>query len=245
MDQIELAHKTILIVDDEVDLREIVASELEFAGAKIFQAENVSRAQEILQQQKIDLIVSDIRMPGGTGIDLLNYTKNVNVDSPPVILITGFADISLEDAYNLGAEALISKPFKLDELIKLCSCLIKEPGLRFSYHKCFTEAVLEQDFSKTLDSALQQHEISIGRGGLSLKMDSKNRVWDGQDVINFDLQFKDQRLQGLGNVRWWKPLQNSSQIVVGLEFSGLENSTLRFMQNTWDTHKTIPYIPSL
>jgi CheY-like chemotaxis protein len=245
MDQIELAHKTILIVDDEVDLREIVASELEFVGAHIFQAENVTRAQEILKQNHIDLIVSDIRMPGGTGIDLLNYAKNLNVDGPPIILITGFADITLEDAYNLGAEALVSKPFKLEELIRLCSSLLMDPALRFTARKSFPNAILQQAFNKTVNSALDQHELGIGRGGMTLKLDNKNRVWDGHDVISFDLQYKDQRLQGMGNVRWWKPLENSSQIVVGLEFSGLEDTTLRFMQNTWNSHKIIPYIPSL
>lgn len=245
MDQIELSHKKILIVDDEIDLREIVASELEFAGASVVQAENVSHAQDILRHQKIDLIVSDIRMPGGTGIDLLNFIKSQNVVNPPIILITGFADITLEDAYNLGAEALISKPFKLEELIKLCDCLIKDPLQRFSGNPCHPETLLQQTFDMTLDSAVRNEAIGIGRGGMSIKVDVKNRVWDGHDVIGFDLAFKDRRLQGLGNVRWWKPLENSSQIIVGLEFSGLEDGTLHFMQNTWNNQKITPYIPSL
>ena len=155
MDQFELSHKKILIVDDEVDLREIVASELEFAGATIFQAENVSHAQEILNHQKVDLIVSDIRMPGGTGIDLLKFIKSKDVESPPIILITGFADITLEDAYHLGAEALISKPFKLEELIKLCSCLIKEASIRFSENSCLPKVVLQHSFGMTLAAAIE------------------------------------------------------------------------------------------
>jgi CheY-like chemotaxis protein len=245
MDQFELSHKKILIVDDEVDLREIVASELEFAGATIFQAENVLSAQEILDQQQVDLIVSDIRMPGATGIDLLKYIKSRDVKSPPIILITGFADITLQDAYHLGAEALINKPFKLEELIRLCSCLIKEPSVRLSENKCLSKVTLKQSFDLSLDAALENQEIKIGRGGMSLKVDMKNRVWDGHDVINFELQFKDQRLQGLGNVRWWKPLESSSQIILGLEFSGLDTTSLNLMQNIWHSRKITPYIPSL
>lgn len=245
MDQFELSHKKILIVDDEVDLREIVASELEFAGATIFQAENVSHAQEILNHQKVDLIVSDIRMPGGTGIDLLKFIKSKDVESPPIILITGFADITLEDAYHLGAEALINKPFKLEELIKLCSCLIKEASIRFSENSCLPKVVLQHSFGMTLAAAIEKQEIGIGRGGMALKLDMKNRIWDGHDLIGFDLQFKDQRLQGLGIVRWWKPLENSSQIILGLEFSALDSLSLSVMQNFWQSRKITPYIPSL
>ncbi len=245
MDEFELSHKKILIVDDEVDLCQILASELEFAGATIFQAKNVSQAQELLKQQKVDLIVSDIRMPGGTGIDLLNYCKARDVESPPIILITGFADITLEDAYHLGAEALISKPFKLEELIKLCSDLTKDSSLRFKESYTLSDVVLKQSFNTSFETALENQEIEIGRGGIALKVDIKNRVWDGHEVIKFDLQFQDQRLQGLGHVRWWKPLESSSKIILGLEFSGLDQPTLNFLQNIWRSRRIIPFIPSL
>src|SRR5665647_59379 len=119
MDEQSLKGKTILVVDDEVDLRDIVASEFEYMGAVVHQAENIAVAQKLLNAQNVDLVVSDIRMPGGTGIDLLAFIKNRDVFDPPIILITGFADITTEEAFNKGAEALLNKPFKLDDLIKL------------------------------------------------------------------------------------------------------------------------------
>ena len=50
MEEEVLKGKTLLVVDDETDLRDIVASELEFMGAKVFQAENISNAQKVLAQ---------------------------------------------------------------------------------------------------------------------------------------------------------------------------------------------------
>ncbi len=110
--------KTILIVDDEIDLREIIASEFEYLGAKVYLASNVLVAKEILSQEKIDLVVSDIRMPGGSGIDLLDFVKNQKVLNTSVILISGFADISIDEALGKGVDGYISKPFQLDEIIE-------------------------------------------------------------------------------------------------------------------------------
>ncbi len=63
-------------------------------GANVSQAGNIMAADGILKQKQIDLIISDIRMPGGTGVDLLKTVKARNILNPPVILITGFADIA-------------------------------------------------------------------------------------------------------------------------------------------------------
>jgi len=117
--------KTILIVDDEIDLREIIASEFEYLGAKVYLASNVLVAKEILSQEKIDLVVSDIRMPGGSGIDLLDFVKNQKVLNTSVILISGFADISIDEALSKGVDGYISKPFQLDEIIETALKCIK------------------------------------------------------------------------------------------------------------------------
>jgi CheY-like chemotaxis protein len=109
--------KTILVVDDELDLREIIASEFEYLGAKVYLANGVLAAKDILSLEKIDLIISDIRMPGGSGIDLLDYVKNQSMFKTSVILISGFADICFEEALSKGVDGYISKPFQLDEII--------------------------------------------------------------------------------------------------------------------------------
>jgi DNA-binding NtrC family response regulator len=123
MSDVYLQNKTLLIVDDEPDLRGILSSELEYLGAKVYQAENVTAAKLIIDQHNIDLVISDIRMPGETGIDLLSYIKSKSNDGPPVILITGFADITNQSAMEKGAAALLSKPFLLEDLFQMANNL--------------------------------------------------------------------------------------------------------------------------
>lgn len=109
--------KKILVVDDELDLREIIASELEYLGASIFLSSSVNDAQEIITSNRIDLVISDVRMPGGSGLDLLAYVKNLESTKISMILISGFADISMEEAFRRGVDGYITKPFQLDEVI--------------------------------------------------------------------------------------------------------------------------------
>ncbi|MBY0518214.1 MAG: response regulator [Bacteriovoracaceae bacterium] len=120
---IMLNGKTVLIVDDEKELCEIIASELLVSGANPVQAHSVKDALERLSQAKFDLVISDIRMPGDSGVDLLD-TLRLRGDNLPVILMTGFADISEHEAIKRGAGAVVSKPFDLDDLFKVCNQLI-------------------------------------------------------------------------------------------------------------------------
>ncbi|MBA2405397.1 MAG: response regulator [Bdellovibrionales bacterium] len=240
-----LKSKTLLVVDDEPDLREIVASELEYMGAKVFQAENVSAAKELLEQHHFDLIVSDIRMPGGTGVDLLNFVKAKNIDVPPIILITGFADITLENAFNQGAEALLSKPFKLEDLIQMAVKLTAKPEKRYSLPAKSTNKELNFFSDELLDYKIVAHECAIGRGGIALAVDSSTFKWDTGDVLNFNFKFKDVELLGTAICRWWKPQDQSSKAVLGLEFVQLSDSTFHYFRDYWNHHDILPYIPSL
>src|ERR1700677_4572551 len=102
---------TLLIVDDEPDLRDILCYSFQRKGYKTVQAENGSVAIDIVRSQKIDLVLSDIRMPGGDGMELLEEIKRHNSDLPTILFLTGFADVKLEEAYDKGCEAIFSKPF--------------------------------------------------------------------------------------------------------------------------------------
>ena len=124
-----LSGKKILVVDDELDLREIISEDLELLGAEVFNAENGRSAFELAKLVHPDLIVSDVRMPGGDGIELLNRIKDLpQSPSPYFFLITGFADMSPEEATSLGAQGMLSKPFNLKQLRELVSVtLMKKP----------------------------------------------------------------------------------------------------------------------
>jgi DNA-binding response OmpR family regulator len=235
MDDQFLQGKTLLIVDDEIDLRDIVVSELEYMGAKVFQAENISVAQNLLNENKIDLIISDIRMPGGTGIDLLEAVKAKSVDAPPVILITGFADITIEGAYDKGAEALLHKPFKLDDLIKL---VIRHTSSFEEKFKVPSEA------QKTIEANISGDTVAFGRGGVSLPVELEGRKLDIGEVINFNFKMNGNNYQGQGVCRWLKS-NDQGQSLLGLEFTHLEDQSLSSFRQRIESATIVPYIPAI
>jgi len=243
MDELMLNGKTLLVVDDEADLRDIVASELEFMGSRVFQAENVKVAQQLLSEHDIDLVVSDIRMPGGTGVDLLNSMKHKNVLNPPIILITGFADITLEDALDKGAEALMSKPFKLDDLIQTVVKYTRSPQVRFSQNVITTQH-LEWDFFTTMAGGVFNKRFLIGRGGISFIFQPEGKKYALGDHIKFRLIFEDRELNGVGICRSFKYIENS-QVSVGLEFEHLEPQTLDFFLKYWRENRIVAFIPAI
>ena len=106
-----------MIVDDEEDLRDVIAFDIEDAGFKILTASSGNKAIELLAKHKVDIIVSDIRMPDGDGVSLLNSIRKTEPNLPVVFFVSAFADISESSAKNLGAKALLKKPINPDELI--------------------------------------------------------------------------------------------------------------------------------
>ncbi len=245
MDENLLQNKTILVVDDETDLRNILASEFDFMGAKVYQADNITNAQKIIVENKIDLIVSDIRMPGGTGIDLLDILKNKNVTEPPIILITGFADITPEDAFAKGAEALISKPFQLDDLIQQTVRYTSPMELRFS-EKSIGTFEFKKDYSGTFDEQVKARKFLLGRGGIATCMELKGKKCDIGEIINFNFKFQDAHLEGVGVCRWSRLYEQAEGVnCIGFEFLYLDDKTLEFLRAFLKREETRAFIPAL
>jgi DNA-binding NtrC family response regulator len=113
-----LSGKTILVVDDEEMLREILAEELMGRGATVFCAENGASALSLVRQRKFDAVISDVRMPGGDGISLIKSIREELLVKPKVFLCSGFNDLSKEDARDMGVIEIFGKPFKCDLIVR-------------------------------------------------------------------------------------------------------------------------------
>lgn len=242
----DMSGKSILVVDDELDLREIIASEFEFQKAQVFQAENVAAALKILESNHIDLVISDIRMPGATGIDLLDMVKVKNISIPPVVLITGFADITLEDAFNRGAEALINKPFKLDDLVDTSFRLLLTPSERWSKEVNDSSESLHLTFDKNFSDVMNKGDFLVGRGGLSVHFDGVRDRIDINDRVQFEFIFKDMTVSGVGICRWLRGHEsgNHSTTFLGLEFCYLKKPSLDMVSNLIGAKKMLSFIPA-
>ncbi len=114
---VDLSGYKILIVDDEEDLREILSEEFSLQGATVFTAKNGREAFDVAIRENPDVILSDVRMPGGDGVELLKRIREVRGTTPPhVFLLTGFSDLQPEKVHELGGQGLLSKPFSLKHL---------------------------------------------------------------------------------------------------------------------------------
>lgn len=117
---------SILVVDDEPIILEIWGEWFKRVAGQVFCAANGVQALQVLAANKIDLIITDVRMPAMDGISLLKKVKASGLHAPSVILISGFSDIEAREAYDLGAEALLEKPIERDELINTLKRILTE-----------------------------------------------------------------------------------------------------------------------
>ncbi len=106
----------ILVVDDERSMRELLAIVLRREGYEVLLAENGREAVEALEREPVDLLISDIKMPDMSGVDVLRAAKRVDRDVLG-IMITAFASTETAvEAMRLGACDYLSKPFDIDLL---------------------------------------------------------------------------------------------------------------------------------
>jgi CheY-like chemotaxis protein len=118
MSPLNASRYTLLIVDDEEILRDTIAFDFERKGFKVIAAGDGVAAFELYRQNKVDLIISDLRMPKGDGIGLLESVRKLpGGHGTPVIFITGFADSSDEERLQKGAFQVLAKPFDRKQLM--------------------------------------------------------------------------------------------------------------------------------
>lgn len=109
--------KTVLIVDDKEMMRDSVGATLERAGMRVVTAGDAPAALQMIAASRPDAVVTDMRMPGMTGIELLEQVRQID-DELPVILMTAFGTIETAvKAMKMGAFDYLTKPFEGDELI--------------------------------------------------------------------------------------------------------------------------------
>jgi two-component system response regulator (stage 0 sporulation protein F) len=125
----------ILLAEDDEALRSLLALSLRQQGYAVIECrsgmELVKRVGEyLLSHRPIDfeLVISDIRMPGVTGLEALEGMREIE-GWPPTILITAFGDRHAHDeARRLGAAAMFDKPFEIDDLISVVESLLPSPN---------------------------------------------------------------------------------------------------------------------
>jgi DNA-binding NtrC family response regulator len=116
---VDKSNITVLIVDDEPDILELMEEEFIYYGYKTMTAICGNDAIDLINNNKIDVVVSDYKMPNGNGMAVLDAVKSMKKeDQPEFFFVSGQADISIQEALKAGAKKFFSKPFDLDDLIQ-------------------------------------------------------------------------------------------------------------------------------
>jgi len=109
----------ILVIDDEKIVCERLGMEMERAGFEVETYTESSEALQRLSSQHFDLVITDIKMRGPNGIEVMNFVRE-NCPSTRVIVITGFATVeTAREVLKRGAVDFIPKPFKMSQLREL------------------------------------------------------------------------------------------------------------------------------
>jgi len=118
---------TILVVDDETSIREMLVISLESAGYNVLQAENAKTAHSLVLDKHPDLILLDWMMPVTTGLELLRRLKRDEMtDHIPVIMLTAKAEESSKiSGLDSGADDYIAKPFSPRELLSRIKAILR------------------------------------------------------------------------------------------------------------------------
>ena len=149
--------KTILVVDDELLIREQLSALFEKYGFNCRQAGNSKEAKEILQQKKIDLATVDVVMPGESGIELTKWIKLTT--STPVIMVTSLDDnIDTVVGLEVGADDYIAKPFDPRVLLARVNAVLR----RFSFE------APEEGSTVAIVLDLNERCLKSSRGKISL-----------------------------------------------------------------------------
>ncbi len=165
----EPEQKHILIVDDETSICEVLGQYLKRDGYRVSIASSGEEALEILGRNRVNLMISDIKMPGITGVDLLKHVKEKS-QSLPVLMTTGFPTLDTAiEALKLGAYDYMTKPFHLEEIgekVRRAFATIKlqEENLLFS------RLISLHEVTKELASTLEVSDLNNKFLDFSLRM---------------------------------------------------------------------------
>jgi len=184
--------KVLLIVDDEAYARQAVVNTIPWAeyGVEVHQASSGKEALEFMQKYTVDILMTDIRMPSMTGLELLEKVNQMGI-SPAVIMLSSYNEFELvRSAMQLGAEDYLFKP-------TMMPTDILESVQRVLEKKRETKKKAVQTISKKeiLERFLQGEKVSSERYGISEEQWCWKMLWErSMNVFSIGLITKNMQL---------------------------------------------------
>ena len=233
----ELKDATLLVVDDEPYYCEIAKDWFEREGCRVLTAEDGIAALQLLEREKVNAIITDIRMPRMDGVELIRRLKASGSYTPTAVALTGFSDLSARDAYDLGIESQLSKPVARRTLIAAVQTALTD---REHLWKGPAVPAIRPQIKATFgsfQSACESGEIAFGRGGFCTHSDLS--IPDDTGVeFSFSFRGDGQTLRGQGTLRWTCVEEH----ILGVEIDRVEEG-LAWIAQIARQNKSVSFIP--
>lgn len=238
---------TILIVDDEADLREAIAFDFRRRNFQVLTAGSGNEAFKLVEQNRIDVVLSDVCMRDGDGVQLLDRIMSIKSKRPAVMLITGFSDITLDEAYRKGADAVFPKPFDRKLLMDAVDRAVQPELQRFVRRSSRVDVDIPVELSVPgQGETLRGKILNMSRDGIFAEVE--NFFPAVSDQVEFRFQAAPAgasiELFGRGVVRWVRTERSTSQPPgCGIEFTDLPPECAKQVVGLINYTKTHAHLP--
>ena len=229
----KLNEANILVLDDEPELCELCAEWLVAAGAhKVFTADDAETALAMLLSESIDLLLTDVRMPGMDGLDVVRELAQIGKTLPAVFL-SGFEGIDPREMYALGVEALLRKPVEQELLLEVSKTALAERSSLWLTEMTIAPKQSVRIKAMRLGKTAEPDTVCLGRGGFSTQATGPLRL--GKVAFHCCLAEQGREISGQGYVRW----KSRDDQKVGIEFAYLEPAC-----HSWVAEQITSLLPS-
>ncbi len=149
----------ILVVDDEINIREALAALLEDDGYLVNAAASTEQALELLRENQFDVVISDLRMKGGSGLDLLRWIRE-SCPATEVIILTAFGTVEgAVEAMKLGAYDYVAKPVDRERLGLLLEKALEKQRLSLENRNLRRRLSVKEEYSNIIGNCARIRAI--------------------------------------------------------------------------------------
>ena len=234
----DFAGKTVLVIEDEKDIRDSICEILKFEGYQVLSADNGAAGVDVMSRKKPDMILCDIMMPDLNGYEVLQKVKEIfPVSEIPFIYITALSERKdYRTAMNLGADDFLTKPFSVDELLNAVRVRLEKAQtaekrireridrieetihersqeLTNQIHQQKSEMNKISELNHLLGERLSEKELELSREALRV-IDINNTLQNIEKMINSDLQRWDLNKQEKNTLEKLKSRINNRNLFV-------------------------------
>lgn len=182
--KIILTHLNILYIEDEINIRENITKTLEMFVSNVFPVGNINEAISIIENNRVDLIISDINLPGKSGIEFIKRLRE-NKSNIPVILLSAYTEKDyLLEATKLKLVDYLVKPIDFDilkeALIKVCEEIIENARFIVSFEDKISYNILQKRLYTVDDNTidLTSKEIEL----LDYMIENNKRIISHEEI---------------------------------------------------------------